>query len=43
VFRGDQIADAFARTRALAGTPMPPLPGPDVLELIKAVLGTPAQ
>jgi len=42
VFRGDQIADAFARTRALAGAPMPELPGPDVLELIKAVLGVPA-
>jgi flavorubredoxin len=44
VFRGDeQIADALARTRALAGAPMPPLPGQDVLELIQAVLGTPAQ
>jgi flavorubredoxin len=43
VFRGDQIADAFDRTRALAGTPMPELPGQDVLDLIKAVLGAPAQ
>jgi flavorubredoxin len=42
VFRGGQITDAFARTRALAGAPMPELPGPDVLELIKAVLGAPA-
>ena len=43
VFRGDQIADAFARTRALVGAPMPELPGQDVLELIAAVLGAPAQ
>ena len=43
VFRGEQIADAFARTRALAGVPIPPLPGGDVLDLIKAVLGAPAQ
>jgi flavorubredoxin len=43
VLRGDQIADAFERTRALVGAPLAPLPGQDVLELIKAVVGAPAQ
>jgi len=38
-----QIADAYARTRALVGAPMPELPGQDVLELIAAMLGAPAQ
>jgi hypothetical protein len=42
VLRGDQIADAFARTRALAGAPIPALPGNDVLELLQQVLLTPA-
>ena len=38
VLRGDQIADAFARTRALVGQPVPALPGQDVLEFLQQVL-----
>jgi hypothetical protein len=42
VFRGEQITDAFARTRALVGQPIPALPGQDILEFLQQVLLTPA-
>src|SRR5262245_3314792 len=38
VFRGEQIVDAFARTRALVGTPIPPMPGQDILEFVQQLL-----
>ena len=40
VHRGDRIADAFHRTRALAGTAPAEQPGQDVLELLCAMLAT---
>ncbi len=40
VHRGDRIADAFRRTRALAGTAPAEQPGQDVLELLCAMLAT---
>jgi flavorubredoxin len=42
VHRGDRIADAFRRTRALAGTAPAEQPGQDVLELLCAMLATAA-
>jgi flavorubredoxin len=42
VFRGEQIDDAFARTRAFVGAPCPPVPGQDVLAFLQTVLGAPA-
>ena len=38
VLRGPQIADAFDRTLALAGQPVPPAPGQDVLDHLVATL-----
>ena len=39
VHRGDQIKDAFRRTLALAGQPVPPTPGQEVLDqLVASVL-----
>ncbi len=40
--RGDRIADAFRRTRALAGRAPSEQPGQDVLELLRAMLATTA-
>jgi flavorubredoxin len=42
VHRGDRIADAFRRTRALAGRAPAEQPGQDVLELLCAMLATTA-
>jgi len=40
VHRGDRIADAFRRTRALVGRTPDEQPGQDVLELLRAMLAT---
>ena len=38
ILRGDRIADAFARTAALAAQPVPPTPGQDLLDQLLAQL-----
>ena len=42
VFRGEQIADAFDRTRALVGAPAVDIPNQEILELLLAMLSVPA-
>jgi hypothetical protein len=42
VHRGARIADVFQRTLGLAGRPVPPTPGQDVLEHLLSTVLVPA-